>query len=152
MLSRPRSLVTTVLRCRTFTSSIPAPHIIYFDRDSRVRVATNDDISSARTIRLRVGPSEAASVAIGDIQKVNVHVVPGNKLPRGQSAVELLWEGYSQTEGDELYHTVWGNIEGVYKFTLPFDSIVVRLNPELVDRPRELRFASLLGYSLFRVS
>lgn len=90
--------------------------------------------------RIRVGPSEIAAKNIGDISKVNVHVKVGDRLLKAESAMDLHWEGYKQSDGDELYHTVWDNVNGVFHFKLPFDCVVVKLNNEALENLESLSF------------
>ena len=98
---------------------------------------------SGRRARLRIGPSEFAASSIGDITRIELAagLEVGTQLARGDLAAAMYWEGYKQSEGDELYHTVWENIAGVFDFRAPFDCVLVGFNKSGFDNPdKELCF------------
>jgi hypothetical protein len=73
-------------------------------------------------------------MAIGDLVKYSLKASVGQALHTGDVAMTLHWEGYHQSEGDELYHTVWDNVEGSYDIAAPFPCVIVAVNDaELSD-------------------
>ena len=71
-----------------------------------------------------MGPAARLGESIGDVTAVEVPT-PGEIVDPFTPLCTISWEGYGQTEGDELYHTVWSNVEGTTPVTLPFRVKVV---------------------------
>ena len=91
------------------------------------------------TLHLRVGPSAHAATRIGDVVGVST-ATPGQAVGAGETVAKVAWEGYGQSEGDELYHTVWTNIEGTAPITLPFPATITHVNPAATADPDSLDF------------
>jgi len=122
--------------CRhIFRSAVPARAATYWTKDGAHRVILPAaDQEQKSTIHARIGPSERAAMAIGDVVSSSIKASVGHALRPGDLAMTLHWEGYHQTTGDELYHTVWNNVEGNYDYVAPFPCTVVAINEtELSD-------------------
>jgi glycine cleavage system H lipoate-binding protein len=124
-----------VARCLSFT----ATHVKVTEQDISLDKKTwgaLEAIVASSKARIRMGLSEQAAATIGDVTKIKAPRV-GDVISKSSSAVDFHWEGYGQSEGDELYHTAWTNLAGVYNVRLPFDCKVVGVNDVLL-RPRQL--------------
>ena len=98
-----------------------------------------EKMAQARVVR--VGPSEALGMSIGDIVKEAKTPLQQGPIAARTPLLRLDWEGYGQTEGDELYHTVWNNIEGSFDLRLPFAcERVVRFNDDALGDLESLLF------------
>jgi len=75
---------------------------------------------------IRVGMTSHGLDELGDITSVNV-VSRKSTVKSGQDLLELEWEGFIQTEADELYHTVWGSIEGKKIVKAPVGGSLVQI-------------------------
>ena len=66
---------------------------------------------------------------IGDID--NIHgpaLARGASVEAGEVLLSLDWSGFSISEADELYHTVWDNVEGTKEIRLPINASVIEWN------------------------
>lgn len=61
----------------------------------------------------------------------------GDILTTEQDVVSIRWEGFKISDGDELYHTVWENVEGNLNMnTFPFPSSnLKRYNTKFFENP-----------------
>ena len=81
--------------------------------------------------RLRIGLTERALEDIGDIGAVNPLVCTGGLVQRGQPLMQIDWTAISISDGDELYHTRFGNIEGTHTVKSPVAGALCEVNPTL---------------------
>lgn len=88
--------------------------------------------------RYRVYPSHLLSSQIGTIVKCSSS--PVGALPAFSTLVAIDWTGYSVSNGDELYHTIWKNVDGVTLLRLPFAVQVVASNVEALNLGKKLCF------------
>jgi hypothetical protein len=115
---------------------------LWYRAVARPQVATSDSASWC----VQVGITERGLDDLGDVTSVlQAHVFNNTKLQQnpsasvvaGQDLIRIHWEGYAQTSADELYHTVWETIEGVYTFPSPvsghIEHIVDNVDQEEVD-------------------
>jgi len=122
--SRHISRSAVLARCATFWTKDGAHRVILPAAEQEQKGA----------VRARIGPSEMAAMAIGDIVSYSLKASVGQAFHLGDLMITLHWEGYHQTTGDELYHTVWSNVEGSYDYKAPFPCTVVVVNEaELSD-------------------
>lgn len=116
-------------------SALLARPATYWTKDGVHRVILPATEQAQKSpIHARIGPSEWAAMAIGDVVRCSIKASVGQALQPGDLAMTLHWEGYHQTTGDELYHTVWNNVDGTYDYAAPFPCTVVAINEaELSD-------------------
>lgn len=48
----------------------------------------------------------------------------GKPVAKDDPLLRIDWEGYAITSADELYHTVWENVEGTYEVTSPVSGVL----------------------------
>jgi hypothetical protein len=48
----------------------------------------------------------------------------GMVVERGQTMMEIKWDGHAITSADELYHTVWENVEGMTPLQSPVSGLL----------------------------
>ena len=78
------------------------------------------------------------TVIFGSIDSVSVPIV-GDKKFSLQPSLALNWSGLKVGTGDELYHSVWENVEGTFKIepflpTKLFDLNILEYNSKLDQR------------------
>ena len=88
----------------------------------------------------RIGPSAHLGSGIGDVTEVRLTEPLGSRVAALKPLVQLEWEGYKQSEGDELYHTIWETLSGTEVLALPFPAKVLAVNPEALTSPATLCF------------
>jgi glycine cleavage system H lipoate-binding protein len=144
------SRIQLVLK-RGFSASTSFPQNIQFTRSHAKVVLQPGSVSVDGTLgpvesvvadsvlRMRVGPSAHASQSIGDVTGIEIAKTNGWNSPDAP-LVNIEWEGYGQSEGDELYHTVWHNISGITPLSLPFPARVRKVNPTAKSNPDRLDF------------
>lgn len=91
--------------------------------------------------KLSVGITERGFEDIGSLTGLTALVQTGAPVALGQPLLRLAWEGHKISDGDELYHTTWQNIEGEFMVTAPVAGTLVSLHEGAYDassRPMEL--------------
>ena len=69
--------------------------------------------------------------AIGDVTAITTSLEPNAHVQAEALMAVIKWEGYGISDGDELYHTTWENVEGELNLSLPVPARFLRLNPEI---------------------
>jgi len=85
--------------------------------------------SSESFITVNIGFTNLRVDRMGDL----VECVPSLRQPNvsvGDELIRIQWEGFAQTEADELYHTVWENIEGTESLLAPIAGTILRIYDE----------------------
>ena len=95
---------------------------------------------TAKTSVFRIFPSAFLGARIGDVSKVHRSIEIGKWANAQDTLLTLQWDGFRQTEGDELYHTQWANVNGVTHVTMPMDVKLVKLNEAALEAPEALEF------------
>ena len=78
---------------------------------------------------------------IGDvlaIEKKAEKEAPKTFIKNETPLVTLKWSGFHRTAADELYHSLWSNVNGVRDLKLPFRVRNVRFNDEMVQEAYKL--------------
>ena len=58
---------------------------------------------------------------------------PGAPITVGEPLLRISWEGHKISNGDELYHTTWQNIEGEFFVNAPVAGTLVALHQGASD-------------------
>jgi len=91
--------------------------------------------SSPSTVVLRLGISEAALDALGDVEALEWPT--SAEVSAGATLCSLRWTGFSRTASDELYHATWANISGTHNLRSPLPGTLLLTNaalqPDKVD-------------------
>ena len=80
----------------------------------------------------QVGLTQRGLEELGDIESIDGPVARASLVKAGEPLVSLEWSGFKITEADELYHTVWENVEGVKQISLPVDASILEWNPRVL--------------------
>mmetsp|Transcript_29611 Transcript_29611/g.53722 ORF Transcript_29611/g.53722 Transcript_29611/m.53722 type:complete len:204 (-) Transcript_29611:429-1040(-) len=81
------------------------------------------------TYRIEMGLTSHGLRDIGDVTAVR-SALSSSPSPIGKPVIKddpllrIDWEGYAITSADELYHTVWENVEGTYEVTSPVSGVL----------------------------
>ena len=61
-------------------------------------------------------------------------------VTKGKEILRLDWDGYEITDGDEMYHTIWKNIEGSYIINSPVDGNLeyIAAKTDIIDEDQVL--------------
>ena len=76
---------------------------------------------------VRVGLTERGLDEIGNVLRC-VGTPASVAVSAGAELLRVDWDAYTVTEADELYHAVWGNVDGSAVFNSPLACMPVRVN------------------------
>lgn len=85
-------------------------------------------LSGSRSVRL--GLTERGWDDVGDVVGTAVAVALQEAVAPGQPLLRIEWEALSISDGDELYHTNFAQVEGVAEVRSPVAATVAALNSE----------------------
>jgi hypothetical protein len=68
-----------------------------------------------------------SSSAANNMPNDNANANEGIVVERGQTLMEIKWDGHAITSADELYHTVWENIEGMTPIHSPVSGLLQKV-------------------------
>ena len=92
-------------------------------------------------VSVSVALSDFGFDKIGDvlaIEKKAEKEAPKTFIKNETPLVTLKWSGFHRTAADELYHSLWSNVNGVRDLKLPFRVRNVRFNDEMVQEAYKL--------------
>ena len=80
---------------------------------------------------------------IGDVLQIEKKVLKNawakNEFIENETSLATLkWSGFHRTAADELYHSLWSNVNGTRHLKLPFPVTNVRFNDEMVREAYKL--------------
>ena len=82
-------------------------------------------------VRLRIGLTDRGALDIGDVVLTRPLVPPNSPVTAGSPIMRVQWEGMTISDGDELYHTKWRNVEGHVDLASPCDATVIEVNSDV---------------------
>ena len=82
-------------------------------------VPTPPSSSSPSLLTYRFGPTFHNLRQVGDVSSFSNVPAVGSPVPAGAPAITLEWDSFEISDGDELYHTTWRNVEGRTSLFLP---------------------------------
>ena len=96
---------------------------------------------------VQIGITDRCLQDLGDVQKIYSDFHTLQPISNGETVLSLDWDGYSITDGDEMYHTVWKNIEGTFTIKSPIDGTIdyISVNPDFMDEDQVLIEISTTG-------
>ena len=100
-----------------------------------------DDDDDDEEVSVSVAVSDFGFDKIGDvlaIEKKAEKEAPKTFIKNETSLATLKWSGFHRTAADELYHSLWSNVNGVRDLKLPFRVRNVRFNDEMVQEAYKL--------------
>ena len=65
---------------------------------------------------------------VGDVHAVTPAVAENETVQSGQELLRIEWSAMKISDGDELYHTTWANVEGELVVVAPFPCTVAAVN------------------------
>ena len=71
-------------------------------------------------------------------KKVLKNVAKNEFIENETSLATLKWSGFHRTAADELYHSLWSNVNGTRHLKLPFPVTNIRFNDEMVREAYKL--------------
>ena len=104
----------------------------------------DDDESSAnKNVSVAVAISDFGFDKIGDVLQIEKKVLKNSQtknefIENETSLATLKWSGFHRTAADELYHSLWSNVNGTRHLKLPFPVTNVRFNDEMVREAYKL--------------
>ena len=104
----------------------------------------DDDESSAnKNVSVAVAISDFGFDKIGDVLQIEKKVLKNSQtknefIENETSLATLKWSGFHRTAADELYHSLWSNVNGTRHLKLPFPVRNVRFNDEMVREAYKL--------------
>jgi len=90
-------------------------------------VAHPQSPSSAAVVRIELGLTQHGLDRLGDVTKIVTSSTFGDGLwlECGDTLLSIEWEGHCISSADELYHTVWDNVEGSTPIVAPLSCRLV---------------------------
>jgi glycine cleavage system H lipoate-binding protein len=83
--------------------------------------------------RYRIGLTERGLEEIGDVLEVRVLAHVGERVQASAGLLQVDWSAMRISDGDELYHTKWANIEGEHVLRAPCAGTVTALGGAASD-------------------
>jgi glycine cleavage system H lipoate-binding protein len=87
--------------------------------------------------RWRLGITDRGIEEIGDLVSVRPLLAAGESVEQQDGLMQIEWAGMMITDGDELYHTKWANVEGETTVRAPCSATVTAIC-EPLDRLENL--------------
>jgi glycine cleavage system H lipoate-binding protein len=78
-------------------------------------------------LHLEIGLTKRGLDDVGDMTLMR-SMVSGNNVSKGDSLLQIEWEGHGITSADELYHTVWESFSGTTNVETPVSGQVEHIN------------------------
>ena len=78
--------------------------------------------------RVQLGLTERGIEDIGDIAAVDALATVGDSVRASQSLLRIEWSAMRISDGDELYHTTWANVEGNHIVGAPCSGTIAATN------------------------
>ena len=132
-------------------SSEPKTTILYttthekltIQRPSLLNDDDDDESSSNKNVSVAVAISDFGFDKIGDVLQIEKKVLKNSQtknefIENETSLATLKWSGFHRTAADELYHSLWSNVNGTRHLKLPFPVTNVRFNDEMVREAYKL--------------
>ena len=132
-------------------SSEPKTTILYTTTHEKLTIQRssllNDDDDESSTTNKNVSVAVAISDfgfdKIGDVLQIEKKVLKNSQtknefIENETSLATLKWSGFHRTAADELYHSLWSNVNGTRHLKLPFPVTNVRFNDEMVREAYKL--------------
>lgn len=119
--------------------------ILYTTTHERLTIerflSNKEDDDDDEEVSVSVAVSDFGFDKIGDvlaIEKKAEKEAPKTFIKNETSLATLKWSGFHRTAADELYHSLWSNVNGVRDLKLPFRVRNVRFNDEMVQEAYKL--------------
>jgi hypothetical protein len=131
-------------------SSEPKTTILYTTTHEKLTIqrssSLNDDddeSSTHKNVSVAVAISDFGFDKIGDVLQIEKKVLKNSQtknefIENETSLATLKWSGFHRTAADELYHSLWSNVNGTRHLKLPFPVTNVRFNDEMVREAYKL--------------
>ena len=132
-------------------SSEPKTTILYTTTHEKLTIQRssllNDDDDESSTnnknVSVAVAISDFGFDKIGDVLQIEKKVLKNagakNEFIENETSLATLkWSGFHRTAADELYHSLWSNVNGTRHLKLPFPVTNVRFNDEMVREAYKL--------------
>ena len=132
-------------------SSEPKTTILYTTTHEKLTIQRssllNDDDDESSTnnknVSVAVAISDFGFDKIGDVLQIEKKVLKNagakNEFIENETSLATLkWSGFHRTAADELYHSLWSNVNGTRHLKLPFPVRNVRFNDEMVREAYKL--------------
>ena len=132
-------------------SSEPKTTILYTTTHEKLTIQRssllNDDDDESSTnnknVSVAVAISDFGFDKIGDVLQIEKKVLKNSQtknefIENETSLATLKWSGFHRTAADELYHSLWSNVNGTRHLKLPFPVRNVRFNDEMVREAYKL--------------
>jgi len=131
-------------------SSEPKTTILYTTTHEKLTIqrssSMNDDddeSSTNKNVSVAVAISDFGFDKIGDVLQIEKKVLKNSQtknefIENETSLATLKWSGFHRTAADELYHSLWSNVNGTRHLKLPFPVTNVRFNDEMVREAYKL--------------
>lgn len=132
--SEPKRTKTTILYTTTHEK-------LTIQRSSSLN--DDDDDESNKNVSVAVAISDFGFDKIGDVLVIEKKVLKNagakNEFIENETSLATLkWSGFHRTAADELYHSLWSNVNGTRHLKLPFPVTNVRFNDEMVREAYKL--------------
>ena len=131
-------------------SSEPKTTILYTTTHEKLTIQRpsllnddDDESSSNKNVSVAVAISDFGFDKIGDVLQIEKKVLKNSQtknefIENETSLATLKWSGFHRTAADELYHSLWSNVNGTRHLKLPFPVTNVRFNDEMVREAYKL--------------
>ena len=130
-------------------SSEPKTTILYTTTHEKLTIQRpsllndDDDESNKKKVSVAVAISDFGFDKIGDVLQIEKKVLKNagakNEFIENETSLATLkWSGFHRTAADELYHSLWSNVNGTRHLKLPFPVTNVRFNDEMVREAYKL--------------
>jgi len=95
------------------------------------RKIPSDEITSIAEnyFRVQIGITDRGFEDIGEVEEIKSLIDPKDfvHVNGGDSLLRIIWYGNKLTCADELYHSVWDNVEGTFDLRSPISGILRKL-------------------------
>ena len=131
-------------------SSEPKTTILYTTTHEKLTIQRSsllndddDESSTNKNVSVAVAISDFGFDKIGDVLQIEKKVLKNSQtknefIENETSLATLKWSGFHRTAADELYHSLWSNVNGTRHLKLPFPVTNVRFNDEMVREAYKL--------------
>ena len=131
-------------------SSEPKTTILYTTTHEKLTIQRSsllndddDERSTNKNVSVAVAISDFGFDKIGDVLQIEKKVLKNSQtknefIENETSLATLKWSGFHRTAADELYHSLWSNVNGTRHLKLPFPVTNVRFNDEMVREAYKL--------------
>ena len=126
-----RSAIARSTRRLASTSVAPAPRLYCPRAHIWIDVGVLQPPATSSVQLLRVGLTYRGLEDVGDVTAFRPLVSVGTAVAAAQPVFGIDWESFHITDGDELYHTKWANVDGETLLAAPFDGTIAAFAPPL---------------------